>query len=152
MWKRWLYLLLALGLTALIVFTSTRTGEQNDEAGGNIIEWINASVFQNQLDQEEQTSIVGVAAKLFGHFSLFLVDGLFFDLFLRTFSRLHRKRIIILLVVSLLLSSLGEIIQIFSVGRYPALRDVFLDMTGFWMAPLLTILYDKELPEPKAKP
>jgi len=143
MWKRWVYLTLAMGLGALIVFTSTRSGNQNENAGGTIIGWINGTFFSGQLSDEEKTSIVGVAAKLFGHFALFLLEGLFAELFLLTFPRLRWKCLAILLIYSLILSFSGEIIQIFSAGRYPSLHDVFLDMSGFWMVPLLRFVHKR---------
>jgi hypothetical protein len=142
--KRWIYLALTLALSGLIIFTSTRTGAEHDAEGGRIIGWINTVFFAGNLSAQEQTSIVGVGAKLLGHFGLFLLTGLFSGLFLASFPNLGKWTLPILMAYSLLLASLGEIIQIFSAGRSPTLHDVFLDLTGFWLPILLKAMLAKE--------
>ncbi|OPZ35224.1 MAG: hypothetical protein BWY98_00789 [Tenericutes bacterium ADurb.BinA155] len=145
--KRWIYFALMLIGTGLIIFSSTRTGAEHDEEGGVIITWINQTFFAGNLSAQEQTSIVGVGAKLLGHFCLFMLTGLFASLFLASFPKLGIGSFWILLAYSIVLASLGEIIQIFAAGRSPTLHDVFLDFTGFWSILLFKIVYRKEHPK-----
>jgi len=144
--KRWIYFALALLGTGLIIFSSTRTGAEHDSEGGVIIGWINRVFFAGNLSAEEQLSIVGVGAKLLGHFCLFMLTGLFSELFLASFPKIHQGMLWILLAYAIVLSSAGEIIQIFAAGRSPTLHDVFLDFTGFWSLLLFKIAYRKEHP------
>lgn len=134
--KRIAYAIIAFALSGLIVFTSTRTGEDHSDAGGVIIGWVNRVFFGGGLTEYEQSSIVGVGAKFLGHFSLFMLDGLFGYLFVNTLPVSNKKKAILFLGYGLLLSFLGEFIQLFSVGRFATLGDVLIDYTG-WTLPFL---------------
>ncbi|MCR5490909.1 MAG: VanZ family protein [Bacilli bacterium] len=123
--------IIVIALTALIVFTSTNTGEEHSRAGGVIIGWINDVFFGGGLSSYEKEAIVGVGAKFLGHFSLFLLDGLFFWLFLKEFGLSEKKMAILFVAYGFLLSCAGEVIQIFSEGRYPTFNDVLIDFSGF---------------------
>ncbi|MCQ2742772.1 MAG: VanZ family protein [Bacilli bacterium] len=142
--RKWVYLTLAIAFSGLIVFTSTVTGAKNNEAGGYISQWINSVFFGGRLSDLERGNLVGVAAKLFGHFSLFMLSGLFLELSLASFPKLGKASFVIFLIYSLCLSSAGEIIQIFSSGRSPQLTDVILDLCGFWFIPLIKYRLKKE--------
>ncbi len=139
--RRWVYLAISIALTALIFFTSTRTGEENGLVGGRLINWISKTFFQGSLSQLEKDGIVFVGSKFLGHFSLYALDGLFFYLALRLFKLKRWVFIIILITYSIFIASMGEIIQISSPGRYPAIHDVFLDLTGFLMPVLIIVSY-----------
>ena len=81
--RAFLFLFLVLALSGFIIFTSTNSGAAHSELGGRTIEWLNQVIFGGSLSEGEKEAIVGVSVKLFGHFSLFLLDGLFACLFLR---------------------------------------------------------------------
>ena len=137
-----LFLLIFLALAGFIVFTSTNTGNSHNELGGRTIAWINEHIFASTLTEAECDSIVGVSAKLFGHFSLFLLDGLFLYLFLIETKLKRASAYLLFVLVGLVLSSIGEIVQIFSDGRYPSVFDVILDFSGF-LLPLLFVFAKK---------
>ncbi|MBQ2070313.1 MAG: VanZ family protein [Bacilli bacterium] len=137
-----LFLLIFLALAGFIVFTSTNSGNSHNELGGRTIAWINEHIFANTLTASECDSIVGVSAKLFGHFSLFLLDGLFLYLFLRETKLKGKAVYLIFILIGIVLSSIGEIVQIFSDGRYPSVFDVILDFSGFFL-PLLFVFARK---------
>ncbi len=129
--RAYLYLILSVALAGFIVFTSTNSGAAHNALGGRTIAWINAHIFGGSLIKAECDAIVGVAAKLFGHFSLFLLDGLFFRLFLLETKLSKRMRLILFFGLGFALSATEEIVQIFSEGRYPSVFDVVLDFSGF---------------------
>ncbi|MCR5079041.1 MAG: VanZ family protein [Bacilli bacterium] len=129
--RAYLYLVVFLALASFIIFTSTNSGASHNSLGGTIITWINNVFFSGSLTQAECSAVVTASAKLFGHFSLFLLDGLFFRLFLLETKLGKNKRTLLFLMVGLLLSIAGEAVQIFSANRYPSVFDVILDYSGF---------------------
>ncbi len=135
--RRIAYAIITLALSVLIIFTSTRTGDDHNRAGGLIIGWINDVFFGGSLSSYERDAIVGVAAKFLGHFSLFLLDGLFGFLFLRTFVLSKKKEAILFLAYGFLLSCAGEFTQIWSAGRFASFADVLIDFSG-WAFTYLT--------------
>ena len=141
--RGYLFLFLTIALAGFIVFTSTNSGASHSQLGGRTIEWVNRVIFGGSLSEGEKSSIVGVAVKLFGHFSLFLLDGLFLFLFLRE-TRLKRvQKLGILFGFGLFLSIVGEVVQLFSDGRNGNVFDVMIDYSGFLLPFLLTCLMDK---------
>lgn len=134
--RGFIYFGIAILLAGFILFTSTNPESAHSEAGGRIIGWINAVFFGNGLTQAEQTAIVGAGAKLFGHFSLFLLDGLFFYLGFKETALRKRTSIAFLLLIGVVLSCFGEVIQIFADQRTPAFADVLIDYSGY-LLPLL---------------
>ena len=149
--RAFVYLGIVILLSGLIVFTSTNSGAAHSEAGGRIIGWINTYIFNGRLSQNEQSSIVGIGAKLFGHFSLYLLTGLFSLLFVKELPQKGKNKYMGLISYGLLLSILGEVIQIFSQGRSPLFSDVLLDFSGFILIPLCLYILSFEKPQEGAR-
>ncbi len=140
--KRIIYGLLTMAIAAFICFTSTRTQDDHAGLGGNLIAFINNVFFGGMLSESEQSSILGVAGKLFGHFLLFSLDGLFALLFVYELDVKHRYLYAILF--GLALSNLGEFIQLFSAGRVASFSDVLIDFMGFLLIPSFTYMHRKQ--------
>ncbi len=138
--KRVFFLVFALALSGLIVFTSLNTGSTYEGIGGVIGKWMNATFFGGSLIEEEVSAVVGFGSKFLGHFWLFAFTGLFWFLFLRTL-RWRKRSLVLLLVLGICLASLGEIIQIFTRGRYPSFADVLLNYSGFMLLPTARLLF-----------
>ncbi len=138
--KRVIFLTIAFALSALAIFTSTRTGSDHNVLGGNFINWINVTFFSSSLSEMEKTAITGASAKLFGHFGLFLLTGLFFLLGINTFSWSIKKKAIVVFAYGFLLSCAGEFVQLFSADRSATFYDVLIDFGGYSFAPLIYFL------------
>ena len=138
--KKVIFGIVALALSALVVFTSLNTGENYAEAAGVIGPWVNAHLFFGRLNAEEVSNLTGFGSKLFGHFALFALTGLFSSLFL---SSLLKKRTawVLYLCYGLILASLGEVIQIFVAGRSPSVADVAVNLAGYLLLPLIHRFY-----------
>ena len=139
-----IYLLFALAFTALAFFTSTRSGAEHNELGGRIVNWLNDTFFSGSLSSEEKTSISSVAAKLFGHYGLYSLIGLFLSLFLREGRIPGMWAFVVWLSYGLVISMMGEFIQLFSNGRYPSFNDVVIDFSGYAAPNLLHGLYSSK--------
>ena len=144
--RAFLFLFICLALSGFIIFTSTNSGASHSELGGRTIEWVNQYIFGGSLSEGEKDAIVGVAVKLFGHFSLFLLDGLFACLFLRELSLKTLQKDTILFAFGLILSILGEVVQLFSNGRNGNPFDVAIDYSGFLLPFAIAYLWTAKNP------
>ena len=136
--KKIIYGILFATFSGLILFSSFRSGADHSAAGGRIVGWLNDVFFYGRLSEYEKNAIVGVGAKFLGHFSLFLGAGLFGFLWLSQFDIGEKKRLLIVLGYGLLLSFLGEFIQLFSEGRFATPGDSLIDFSGFCFTIILT--------------
>lgn len=110
-------------ISASILYTSTFSNQSNVINGGRFASFLNNVFFHGELNEFELKNMVGFGAKFIGHFLFFALDGL----------------------IALFLSSLGEIIQIFSSLRTPSIFDVLIDFSGYCL-PLFCYLISKRRP------
>ena len=134
---------LELFISGLILYTSTFSNQSNVTNGGKVAAFLNNVFFYGELNDFEIKSLVGFGAKFIGHFLFFALDG-FIALLLWKYKK-NDKATLLLLIYALLLSGLGEIIQIFSSLRTPSFFDVFTDFSGFCL-PLFCYLISKKRP------
>ena len=139
--KKWVYGILALVLSALVIYTSLNTGATYDAAGGRIGAWINRYIFASSLNAEELNNLTGFGAKFIGHFWLFAFTGLFTYLLCKQFPQKKTLFAALFLLYGVILSSMGEVTQIFSEGRSPTFGDVVLDFSGFMLFPIWQLFY-----------
>ncbi|MBO5529057.1 MAG: VanZ family protein [Bacilli bacterium] len=138
--KKWVFGIITLLLSALIIYTSLNTGETYGSVGGRVGAWVNQYLLFNSLNTTEVETLTGFGGKFIGHYSLFAVTGLFAYLFCR---QQKKKAVfaVIFIVYGFILSGMGEITQMFVQGRYPTVNDVIIDFVGFTMIPLVLTLY-----------
>lgn len=130
-------------ISASILYTSTFSNQSNVINGGRFASFLNNVFFHGELNEFELKNMVGFGAKFIGHFLFFALDGLI-ALFLWKYKK-NNKATLILLIYALFLSSLGEIIQIFSSLRTPSIFDVLIDFSGYCL-PLFCYLISKRRP------
>ena len=134
--RKWIYGLIFLALTGLVVFTSLNTGDTYASAGGQIGRWINEHLFFGALTPTEVKALTGFGGKFIGHFSLFALDGLFLWLFLRQLKWKGFARALALICFGIVIASLGETIQLFVEGRNPSFEDVVINFGGYMLFPM----------------
>lgn len=81
-------------------------------------------------------------AKVAGHLCFFMLEA-FLAYFMMIYYRTNKQKInvIIYFGIGLFLSSLTEFIQIFMPGRYPAIKDILIDMSGYLIGLGFSILF-----------
>ncbi|MCR5348118.1 MAG: VanZ family protein [Bacilli bacterium] len=149
--RAWIYGIVWAAFTALIVYTSIRTGASYEEAGGRIGAWVNTHLFFNALTLVEVKTLTQFGAKLFGHFLLFAADGLFAYLTLKSAKVPTMPLVIALACVGLVLSCLGEMIQLFVEDRNPSVNDVLINYSGYGIFLVTGWLYRRLLNRPVAE-
>lgn len=124
-----IYIVIEIIISSFILYTSTYTQQHNINEGGEVANFINRIFFANQLNDFELKTMVALGAKILGHFGLFMLDGLFGFLAWREFK--SNKATLLFLIYALVLSSLGEFIQLFSLERSATIHDVIVDFSGY---------------------
>lgn len=124
-----LYVFIELAISGFILFTSTYSQQHNVNEGNKIALFINRFFFNNQLNQYEIKAMVGLGAKIIGHYCLFALDGLFGFLIWKEFK--NNLSTILFLLFGLLISGLGEFIQLFSIERSATFHDVIMNFSAY---------------------
>ena len=140
--KKVIYLILALTGTFLAVFLSTQGSANYSSFGGTVSTWINDTFFFSSLSPAELGAMSRFGWKAFGHVLLYLLTGLFYDLFLSCFPSLRYKNAI-LLGIGLAVAISGEVTQLFTPTRSATMTDVGINFTSFWMIPAIRGLLKK---------
>ena len=141
--KKIIFLVLAIAFSAVVVLTSLGTGAAYAEAGGQVGRWVNEYLLASRLNAEETAALSSFGGKFVGHYLLFLATGLFTALFLKEIKMKYAWRACVFVVYGLLLSSLGETIQLFTPGRFPTFGDVILNLTAFLTLPGIYALWKR---------
>ena len=85
-----------------------------------------------------------ILSKLLGHMTLFAILAPVCIFFAKTFAfEMLWQEVMFVLATSTPLAFLTEYIQSFIPGRYPAITDVMIDMSGFLIGSLITLLLIK---------
>lgn len=124
-----IYVVIEVIISSFILYTSTYTQQHNINEGGEVANFINRIFFANQLNDFELKTMVALGAKILGHFGLFMLDGLFGFMIWKEFK--SNKATLLFLIYALVLSSLGEFIQLFSLERSATIHDVIVDFSGY---------------------
>ncbi len=146
----YLYLLVFLGLSFLIIFLAFAPADQSTAQSGTIVNLILAVFrwFDYVPDANALDTISLLVRKLIGHFGLFMVDGVFGYLTFKGFVTSKRLWLPVLLAsgTMLLLASAAELAQLVASGRAGLLSDVILNMAGAMIGVSLMywIIYRKE--------
>ena len=132
-----------------IIFEANKVGESTiiislDDGVERPITKVVKVVVEN--NPNSKTSIIKsfgkFLAKVAGHMSFFVLEA-FLAYFMMLYYRTNKQKIDILIYfgIGLLLASLTEFIQIFLPGRYPAIKDILIDMSGYIIGLGCSILF-----------
>jgi len=145
---RWVIFSLAVLLNVFIIVNSCIPGAESSKESyqfTNAVKEVVNGIKPNTVTQANFNDFHALCRKLFGHFSLFLVDGVFssiaiLDLIKNKKCDTRLWRILIPLLFGLLIASLTEIIQIFVPGRAGLITDILIDFAGFLVGAFIIIL------------
>jgi len=144
----WIFFSISLAINLVIIINAFIPGDESAQTSfwvadllANIINGIRAQTITD-TNLAEFTYLV---RKLIGHFSLFLVDGIFVGLTAYCYSLLKVKcpwwwNVISTFEVGLSVAALSEFIQLFIPGRVGSIIDVLIDMSGYLIAMLIILV------------
>ena len=121
-------------VTAIILLFSGFSGEISSSQSGFVVNVLNAvlrffGIILNELQLETFAFFV---RKFFGHFLIFVLDGLFAYLAIKKMFQVKQTWLMILiaLTATFLVAATSEIIQLFTSGRSGNWLDVGIDLSG----------------------
>ena len=138
--------ILAVALSVFIIIQSCLDGGESTGQSSWVVELcknVINFVIKDAINESNIGTFTTVIRKLVGHFSLFLVDGVFVYLSLYYWLKEKKDMITLLLftlIFGLLLASLSEFIQSFVPGRSGELLDVLIDYGGYLLGTGITYL------------
>lgn len=145
---KWIILAIALAINVFIIVNALINGEASAEES-NAVAHTAADVI-NTFKPETITEanfprFAFDIRKLFGHFGLFAVSGVFstWAFYLFVYDKkigYFLFEILITLLFGFLMACLSEFLQVFTDGRTGAWKDVGIDISGYFIGVLLVIL------------
>lgn len=133
-----IFAVIAIAINVLIIVLSAADGERSGSQSLGftrmIVNLIN-TMFPNSPITQDQDHLHHVVRKLFGHFLLFGVSGLFTTLTLIFVDDIMKNRkietIVFTLTIGLTIATISECIQLFTPGRAGAILDILIDFSGY---------------------
>ena len=122
-------------IVAVIIFifssqNSTESSKTSDGVIRTIIEILPNTKNLSKVKKDEITDNMTFIVRKLAHFSIYALLGINVIAFLLTFNNNIRKQLIITLFICILYAISDEFHQMFSDGRSPMIRDVFIDGLG----------------------
>lgn len=131
---RIIFLVLAIAVAITIfMFSSQDADKSSDVSEGVAKKVIDILPKTKNLSEVEKKKLVKKSQKLvrkLAHFSIYAILGINIMLFLKTFSLVKNKQMLLTLLACLIYAVLDEIHQFFSDGRTPLITDVCIDVLG----------------------
>ena len=144
---KWIIFGIAVAINLFILANSFVTGDASSIESSAVVN-TTAGVINNlspgSVTNENLESFTGFVRKLFGHFGLFAVSGLFSTWAIYLFSQEYKINYFLYiggvsLVAGLAIAWLSETIQLFMPGRSASAVDVLIDFVGYFIGVLLVI-------------
>lgn len=134
-------LAIAVAINGFIIVNSFITGEASARESGMVseaIETVINTIHEDTINEGNIEVFKNVVRKVAGHFSLFLVSGVFTSLAVYYFTITQKwYKYYWLFVISLgtgiLLAGISEFAQIFTEGRVGAWSDIGIDCGGYFL-------------------
>lgn len=148
---KWIFLALTIAVNVFIIVNAATNGATSAEESGRFSHFMASVVnafYPNFVTEANFDSFAYMIRKLFGHFGLFVLNGLVSTvtafLFLKD-TKLNKNYFVfsIALVFGLVIAMVSELIQIFTPDRYGSWGDIGIDFGGFVLGNVLifAVLY-----------
>lgn len=156
---RWIIFVIAIAINVFIIVNSCIPGPQSSKESyhfTNVVKDVVNAIKPNTVVTSNFNDFHALCRKLFGHFSLFLINGIFTTLAIHDIIR-NKKcgtilwQILIPLFFGIFIASLTEIIQIIVPGRAGLLTDILIDSAGFIFGGFIVILVKLIIRHKKSK-
>lgn len=129
--KKYIYIVLIIVvLISIYLFSSMNWKDTNSVSKGIIIKSIDIveSITHKEYDRKLIVNKLNYPIRKCAHFTIFLLLGICIYLLLNSFHIPHK--ILISILLSIILATLDETHQMFSLGRSPSILDILIDSIG----------------------
>lgn len=136
---KWIMFGIAVAINIFIIVNSCIVGEvsaKESSAVAEVIETVINTIQENTINESNIEVFKNIVRKSIGHFSLFLVNGVFTTLAVYYFTITEKWYKFYLLFAmtlgfGLIIAGVSEMIQIFTDGRVGAWSDIGIDFAGY---------------------
>lgn len=145
---KWIIIALAIALNVFIIVNSCIPGAASSKESHQFTDVVKnvVNAFKpNTIVETNYNDFHALCRKLFGHFSLFLIDGVISTISIQDIIK-NKKcdkilwQILIPLFFGLFVAALTEIIQLIVPGRAGMITDILIDFAGFVVGTFIVIL------------
>lgn len=134
-----IFIILTIVIVVFASFSGDVSGEQSSTLGQFIVSFLsrlNINLSATQLD-----SLQVFIRKAIGHFGLFFLNGIFATLSGHYWLALNSKaKTLVVFSIGVFLAGLSEFIQVFAPERGPSFGDVLIDVSGFVLGILFSLI------------
>lgn len=134
-----IFIILTIVIVVFASFSGEVSSEQTSTLGQFIVSFLsrlNINLSATQLD-----SLQVFIRKAIGHFGLFFLNGIFATLSGHYWLALNSKaKTLVVFSIGVFLAGLSEFIQVFAPERGPSFGDVLIDVSGFVLGILFSLI------------
>lgn len=134
-----IFIILTIVIVVFASFSGDVSSEQSSTLGQflvNFLSRLNINLSATQLD-----SLQVFIRKAIGHFGLFFLNGIFATLSGHYWLALNSKaKTLVVFSIGVFLAGLSEFIQVFAPERGPSFGDVLIDVSGFVLGILFSLI------------
>lgn len=130
--KKYLFMILAVGMTVFIFWNSAQPAWESSRTSGSIVTVL-AKLLANFGIYPDYSLTEKIIRKI-AHITEFCVQAMLIS---GCFSGKYRKRAVYILFFGLLTACTDEYIQLFSEGRAGLVGDIFIDFSGTFLGTLI---------------
>lgn len=141
---KYIFLVCYIFLTLFIFIKAMENGEKSSTSSDQVTDIVIGAIDgitpgdESIADKFSLEDIKSFVRKAIGHFSLFLVMGIFSTLTYYLFIEKKLYSLIIILVVGILTAVISELLQGLPGDRHPSFDDVLIDYVGYLIAFIFT--------------
>ena len=132
--QRIIFAVLTIATFVTIFMFSSQNGEKSGstsrEFTKKIIEILQIDKNLSESEKENLIENLQFVIRKLAHFTIYTIAGINIFGFVNTFDMKKKNKILCALLVGIIYAMSDEIHQMFSGGRTPAIRDVFIDSCG----------------------
>lgn len=147
--KRVIFAVLTI-LTFIAIFIfSDQNGDKSSSTSRiftrKIVDILPISRNLDEYKKEELIEKSQYVIRKLAHFTIYTITGINMMGFINTYNIKKKNKLIFVLVIGISYAISDEIHQMFSGGRTPAIKDVFIDSLGVLFGSLIILVIDKVL-------
>lgn len=132
--QRIIFAILTIATFVTIFIFSSQNGDESGSTSRNftrkVIEILQIDKYLNESEKENLIENSQFIIRKLAHFTIYTIAGINMMGFINTYNIKKKNKIISILLVGVIYAISDEFHQMFSGGRTPAIKDIFIDSFG----------------------
>lgn len=132
--QRIIFAILTIATFVTIFIFSSQNGDESGSTSRNftrkVIEILQIDEYLNESEKENLIENSQFIIRKLAHFTIYTIAGINMMGFINTYNLKKKNKIISVLLVGVIYAISDEFHQMFSGGRTPAIKDIFIDSFG----------------------